>query len=146
MRISAHLSILCALFRFYTWIRNERVGKGQLAIWQTGISITVLVFVCRGKDVNVPEIVANWDPLMKRHLGQKHINMHMGTSTKGTKLPDSLPLPCFLHFHREWPRSWELADCVLRCEFVLTNEQTFLYIVRWIKFLHYSDNIPFNSF
>lgn len=35
---------------------------------------------------------------MKRHLRQEHINMHMGTSTKGTKLPESLPLRVFYTF------------------------------------------------
>lgn len=33
---------------------------------------------------------------MKRHLGQEHINMHMGASTKGAKLPDSPPDLFFL--------------------------------------------------
>lgn len=81
------------LLRFSTWIRDERVDKGSQPCGKQTMTITAgtrFRMQRRGEDVNVPEIVANWDRLMKRHLGREHINMHMRASTKGTKLPDSL--------------------------------------------------------
>jgi len=74
---------------------------------------------------------------MKRHLGQEHINMHMGTSTKGTKLLDSLSLYYVFYTFIANDRAREkLADCHARCKLIITHEQTFLYIMHRIKFLH----------